>query len=69
LASQAVLRTAIAAQASYLRIFSAAGPRAADQLLRRMLASRAAVEVKRMERVVFASSEAGFGIDASTWLL
>jgi hypothetical protein len=59
--------TAIAAQASYLHIFSAAAPRAAEQLLRRMLASRAAVEVKRMERVVFAGSEAGFGIDASTW--
>jgi methyl-accepting chemotaxis protein len=59
--------TAIAAQASYLHIFSAAAPRAAEQLLRRMLASRAAVEVQRMEKVVFAGSEAGFGIDASTW--
>jgi hypothetical protein len=59
--------TAIAAQASYLHIFSAAAPRAAEQLLRRMLASPAAAEVQRMEKVVFAGSEAGFGIDASTW--
>jgi hypothetical protein len=57
----------IAAQASYLHIFSAAAPRAAEQLLRRTLASPAAAEVQRMESVVYSASDAGFGIDASTW--
>jgi methyl-accepting chemotaxis protein len=57
----------IAAQASYLHIFSAAAPRAADQLLRRTLASPEASEVQRMESVVYGDEDAGFGIDASTW--
>jgi hypothetical protein len=57
----------IAAQASYLHIFSAAAPRAAEQLLRRTLASPAAAEVERMESVVYATSDGGFGIDAATW--
>jgi hypothetical protein len=58
---------AIAAQASYLHIFSAAAPRAAEQLLRRTLATPEATEVQRMEAVVYAAGERGFGIDASTW--
>ncbi|HVZ73710.1 MAG TPA: nitrate- and nitrite sensing domain-containing protein [Polyangia bacterium] len=58
---------AIAAQASYLHIFSAAAPRAAEQLLRRTLASPEAEEVKRMESVVYGAGEAGFGIDAAAW--
>jgi hypothetical protein len=57
----------IAAQTSYLHIFSAAAPRAAEQLLRRTLASPAVAEVERMESVVYAPTEAGFGVDASTW--
>jgi Nitrate and nitrite sensing len=57
----------IAAQTSYLHIFSSAAPRAAEQLLRRTLASPAACEVQRMESVVYAANDAGFGIDASTW--
>ena len=57
----------IAAQASYLHIFSAAAPRAADQLLRRTLATHEASEVQRMESVVYGAENAGFGIDASTW--
>jgi hypothetical protein len=57
----------IAAQASYLHIFSAAAPRAADQLLRRTLASPEASEVQRMESVVYGTDETGFGVDASTW--
>jgi hypothetical protein len=57
----------IASQASYLHIFSAAAPRAADQLLRRTLASPEASEVQRMESVVYGVENAGFGIDASTW--
>jgi hypothetical protein len=57
----------IAAQTSYLHIFSAAAPRAADQLLRRTLASPAVAEVERMESVVYAATEAGFGVDPSTW--
>jgi hypothetical protein len=57
----------ISAQASYLHIFAAAAPRAAEQLLRRTLASPAAAEVQRMESVVYASNENGFGIDPSTW--
>ena len=57
----------IAAQASYLHIFSAAAPRAADQLLRRTLASHEASEVQRMESVVYGAEDEGFGIDASTW--
>jgi hypothetical protein len=59
--------TAIAGKTTYLHIFSAAAPRAAEQLLRRILASPAAADVARMEKVVFSSSEAGFGIDASRW--
>jgi hypothetical protein len=58
---------AIAAQASYLHIFSAAAPRAAEQMLRRSLASPELADVQRMESVVYAASETGFGIDASTW--
>jgi hypothetical protein len=57
----------IAVQASYFHIFSAAAPRAAEQLLRRTLASPEATEVQRMESVVYGSDDAGFGIDASTW--
>lgn len=57
----------IAAQTSYLHIFSAAAPRAAEQLLRRTLASPTAAEVERMESVVYAANDAGFGIDPSKW--
>jgi hypothetical protein len=57
----------IASQASYLHIFSAAAPRAAEQLLRRTLASPTVAEVERMESVVYATSDGGFGIDAATW--
>jgi len=59
--------TAIAGKTTYLHIFSAAAPRAAEQHLRRILASRAVADVARMEKVVFSSREAGFGIDASRW--
>jgi hypothetical protein len=58
---------AIAAQTSYLHLFSAAAPRAAEKLLRRSLASPALAEVQRMEGVVYAAAERGFGIDAATW--
>jgi hypothetical protein len=57
----------IAAQSSYLHIFSSAAPRAAEQLLRRTLASPAAAEVQRMESVVFGPGDVGFGIDPSLW--
>ena len=57
----------IASQASYFHIFSAAAPRAAEQLLRRTLASPEATEVQRMESVVYGAGDAGFGIDVSTW--
>jgi hypothetical protein len=57
----------IAAQTSYLHIFSAAAPRAAEQLLRRTLASPAVAEVERMESVVYAGTDAGFGVDPTTW--
>lgn len=58
---------AIAAQGSYLHIFSAAAPRAAEQMLRRSLASPELADVPRMENVIHSENEAGFGIDASTW--
>ncbi|MDB4980308.1 MAG: methyl-accepting chemotaxis sensory transducer [Myxococcales bacterium] len=58
---------AIAAQSSYLHIFSAAAPRAAEQMLRRSLASPEVADVQRMESVIYSANEAGFGIDASTW--
>jgi hypothetical protein len=57
----------IAAQATYLHIFSATAPQADGQALRQALTSPAAVEVQRMESVVFMDGDAGFGIDASTW--
>jgi hypothetical protein len=57
----------IAAQSSYLHIFSAGAPRAAERLLRRTLASPVAAEVKRMESVIFTDCDRGFGIDASAW--
>jgi hypothetical protein len=57
----------LASQSSYLHIFSAAAPRPAEQLLRRTLASPTAAEVQRMERVVFADEQHGFGIDPATW--
>ena len=59
----------LAAQSSYFHIFSAAAPRAADQLLRRALASPVSTEVQRMESVAFGGGEAahGFGIDPVVW--
>jgi len=61
------LAALLAAQSSYLHIFSAAAPRAAEQLLRRSLASPAAVEVQRMESVTFGDAEHGFGVDPLVW--
>ncbi len=58
---------AIASQSSYLHIFSSAAPRAAEQMLRRSLASPELADLHRMESVIYSSNEAGFGIDASTW--
>jgi hypothetical protein len=57
----------IAAQSSYLHIFSTVAPRPAEQLLRRTLASPEAADVKRMESVVYGEDEHGFGIDPSSW--
>jgi len=57
----------IAAQSSYLHIFSTVAPRPAEQLLRRTLASPEAADVTRMERVVYGEEEHGFGIDPSSW--
>jgi hypothetical protein len=61
------LAALLAAQSSYLHIFSAAAPPLAEQLLRRGMASPAAEEVQRMESVVFADTDRGFGIDPATW--
>lgn len=57
----------IAAQSTYLHVFSATAPQAGENALRQALNSPAAVDVQRMESVVFGDGEAGFGIDASTW--
>jgi len=57
----------LAAQSSYLHIFSAAAPRAAEQLLRRTLASPVAAEVQRMESLIFGDDERGFGVDPTAW--
>jgi hypothetical protein len=57
----------LAAQTSYLHIFSAAAPRPAEQLLRRTLASPVAAEVQRMESLIFGEVDHGFGVDPTTW--
>jgi Nitrate and nitrite sensing len=57
----------IAAQSSYLHIFSTAAPRAAEQLLRRLMASPTATDVQRMESIVYSPNDGGFGIDATAW--
>jgi hypothetical protein len=57
----------LAAQSSYLHIFSAAAPRAAEQLLRRTLASPVAAEVQRMESLIFGEGAHGFGVDPTAW--
>jgi len=57
----------IAAQSTYLHIFSATAPEAGEVALRRALTSPAAAEVQRMESVVFLDDESGFGIDPTTW--
>jgi len=57
----------IASQASYLHMFSTAAPRAAEQQLRRLMASPTATDVHRMESIVFGPNDAGFGVDAGTW--
>lgn len=57
----------IAAQSTYLHIFSATAPAAAEAALRQALTSPVAAEVQRMERVVFLDDESGFGIDPALW--
>jgi Nitrate and nitrite sensing len=57
----------IAAQSSYLHIFSTVAPRPAEQLLRRTLASPEAAEVARIESVVYGDHERDLGIDPSSW--
>jgi hypothetical protein len=57
----------IAAQSTYLHVFSATAPQAGEAALRQALASPVAAEVQRMESVVFLDGEGDFGIDASTW--
>jgi hypothetical protein len=57
----------LAAQSSYLHIFSAAAPRPAEQLLRRTLASPVAAEVERIESLVFGEEEGGLGVDPISW--
>jgi hypothetical protein len=57
----------LAAQSSYLHIFSAAAPRPAEQLLRRTLASPVAAEVQRMESLIFGDGDHGYGVDPTTW--
>jgi hypothetical protein len=58
----------VAAQQSYLHIFSASAPPAAEQLLRRLLASPPATEVRRIEELLCAESPAqDLGVDPRTW--
>lgn len=57
----------IAAQASYLHVFSATAPRRAKQMLRLMLASPAESEARRMESIAYGECDHGFGIDPATW--
>lgn len=57
----------IAAQSTYLHIFSATAPAVGEEALRHALTSPVAAEVQRMESVVFMDGEGGFGIDARTW--
>src|SRR5262249_41084674 len=61
------LAALLAAQSSYLHIFSAAAPRAAEQLLRRTLSSPASQQVQRMESIAFGDAERGFGVDPVVW--
>ncbi len=57
----------IAAQSTYLHIFTATAPEAGEAALRQTLTSPVAAEVQRMESVVFLDDESGFGIDPSLW--
>ena len=57
----------IASRQSYLHLFSAAAPPAAEEMLREKLGSDVAVAVAEMEQVALLHHEGGFGIDPTTW--
>lgn len=63
----AAVSAAIASRHSYLHLFSAAAPRAADELLRALLTSPVEQAVSEMERVALLKHEGGFGIDPTAW--
>ncbi len=65
----ATVSALIASCDSYLHVFSAAAPRAADDLLREKMRSDVANTVMKMERVALSKRDGGFGIDPGTWFL
>jgi methyl-accepting chemotaxis protein len=64
---QAAVSALIAASDSYLHLFAAAAPPAAEELLRRALRSETAEAVEAMEEVALSHEEGHFGIDPEAW--
>jgi methyl-accepting chemotaxis protein len=64
---QAAVSALIASSDSYLHLFAAAAPRAAEELLRRALRSEIAEAVQAMEKVALSHEEGHFGIDPEAW--
>jgi hypothetical protein len=64
---QAAVSALIASSDSYLHLFAAAAPPAAEELLRRALRSEIAEAVQAMEKVALSHEEGHFGIDPEIW--
>lgn len=62
-----ILTALIAARSSYLHVFSATAPKAAQHLLARGLASNVSAEFARIESLILNGREAEIDVDARGW--
>lgn len=65
----ALISALIAASETYLHLFAAAAPAAAEQLLRRSLQSEVVAAVAGMERIAMRKQDGGFGVDPEDWFV
>jgi Nitrate and nitrite sensing len=65
----AAVSALIAASDSYLHLFAAAAPAAAEALLRETLRSDVAEAVADMERIALRKHDGGFGVDPEAWFM
>jgi hypothetical protein len=63
----ALVSALIAASDTYLHLFAAAAPAAAEALLRQTLQSEVAEAVADMERIALLRQDGGFGVDPEAW--